>query len=95
MNVATQLTGPLTVIWPSAQSEAPLQPEKTEPRAGKAVRTTEVPAEKLSAQSVPQSIPAGWLVTRPEPVTDTVSGKVWRVNVAVMVFGPSATTVQG
>jgi hypothetical protein len=40
--------------------------------AGAAVRVIEVPAGKLALQVVPQLIPAGALVTVPEPLAVTV-----------------------
>jgi hypothetical protein len=46
---------------------APLQPLKLEPLAGLAVRVTFVFAAKLAEQVLPQLIPAGLLVTVPEP----------------------------
>jgi hypothetical protein len=53
--------------------QAPLHPEKVLPGAGVAVRVTELPLEKLALQVEPQLMPAGLLVTAPEPVGATVS----------------------
>jgi len=47
---------------------APLHPPKLESAAGVAVKVTEVPEEKLAVQVEPQLIPAGVLVTVPEPL---------------------------
>jgi hypothetical protein len=57
--------------------QAPLQPAKVEPDVAVAVRVTGVPAGSVSAQSEPQAIPAGALVTVPAPgpvlLTDSVA----------------------
>jgi hypothetical protein len=62
--VTTQLPVPLHV---------PPQPENVEPLAALAVNVTCVPGAKLALQLCGQSIPAGELVTRPLPVSLTVS----------------------
>ena len=58
--------------------QAPLQPAKDEPAAGVAVRAMAVPGVTDCEQAVPQLMPAGLLVTVPEPVPlfviDSVSG---------------------
>ena len=58
--------------------QAPLQPAKDEPAAGVAVRVMAVPGVTDCEQAVPQLMPAGLLVTVPEPVPlfviDSVSG---------------------
>src|ERR1700761_4758263 len=46
---------------------APPQPAKVEPDSGVAVRTTVCPSGKEAAHVAPQLIPAGLLVTLPEP----------------------------
>src|SRR6266498_2733507 len=85
------------VTAPSEQSASPLQPEKTEPGSGVAMRVTEVPLAKFAEQVVLQLIPAGPLVTTPLPVPAavavatmlTVSLGVWTVigvKVAVQVL---------
>ena len=55
--------------------QAPLQPANAASPIGSAVSVTPVPMSYDSLQSVPQSIPAGLLVTRPEPLppSSTVS----------------------
>ena len=46
----------------------PLHPLNVEPAVGLAVSVTAVPTGKPAAQVLPQSIPAGLLVTLPPPV---------------------------
>ena len=53
--------------------QAPLHPPNAEPAAGAAISVTAVPGAYDSLQSLPQSIPAGLLVTVPLPVRWTVS----------------------
>ena len=77
----------------------PDQPVNVDPAAGVAVRATDWPKPKLAEsllQLVPQLIPAGLLVTVPEPVPalDTVRVRVCRVKVAVTVVLPVMKTVQ-
>jgi len=55
--------------------QAPLQLVSVEPPAGVAVRVTLVPLAYVSAQSSPQSMPEGALVTVPAPARLTVSVK--------------------
>ncbi len=57
--VTTQLPVPL---------QAPLQPANTDPLAGVSVNVTTVPLAKSAVQVPVQLIPAGLLVTVPEPV---------------------------
>jgi hypothetical protein len=47
--------------------QAPLQPPKTEPALAVAVSCTPVPGAYVCEQSLPQLMPAGLLVTVPEP----------------------------
>jgi hypothetical protein len=64
------------VTWQAPVPEQPwCQPVKTEPAAAVAVNVTRVPSLKSAAQTTPQSIPAGLLVTVPvpEPLRVTVS----------------------
>ena len=60
------------------QLDPPLQPTKDEPAAGVAVSMTTVPLANEATQLAPQSIPAGLLVTEPDPdpFLFTVSVKV-------------------
>jgi hypothetical protein len=68
----------------------PDQPEKTEPPAGVAVRTTELPDENVAEHVVPHVIPAGALVTVPLPtparttVTATGAGPNAALTVVVL-----------
>jgi phage tail protein X len=55
---------------------APLHPAKKDPLAGAAVSFTEVPATKAAEQVGLQVIPAGLLVTFPDPVPFTVAVSV-------------------
>jgi hypothetical protein len=55
--------------------QSPDQPAKVEPESAVAVRVTVVPEAKYATHPVPQLIPAGLLVTVPDPVPvlETVS----------------------
>ena len=57
----------VTMQVPVPEQPPPLQPVKVEPAAGVAVRVTTVPSVKDAAQVAPQLIPAGELVTDPQP----------------------------
>ena len=59
--------------WQVAPLQAPPKPEKENPAAGEALRSTAVPGAKPAAQLVGQLIPAGVLVTVPLPETATVN----------------------
>ena len=58
----------LTVQVLAVPVQAPLQPAKVEPVAALAVRVTLVFPRYSSLQLLPQLMPAGLLVTVPEPV---------------------------
>src|ERR687885_594763 len=77
--------------------QSPLQPEKIEPASAVAPRVTVVPSVKSAEQARPQEIPAGSLLTVPEPVPSlvTVSVLVIRVNRAVTLRAWSMVTRQG
>jgi hypothetical protein len=66
-NVAVQLCPTDMVTLPSVQSASPVHPAKMDPAFGVAVKSTTCPAVNASLQSVPQSMPAGLLVTVPLP----------------------------
>src|SRR6266581_6255377 len=68
----------VTIQGPVPEQPPPLQPVKVEPASGVAVRVTAVPLANGAAQVAPQSMPAGLLVTVPEPAPAllTVSVKV-------------------
>src|ERR671937_186694 len=78
--------------------QSPLQPVKVEPASAVAVSVTVVPSAKEAEQVAPQSMPAGELVTVPEPVPALVTVSVWltgcRVKVAVTAWSWSMVTVQ-
>ena len=97
-NVAIQLRVPFMVTLPSTQSAPPLHPANVEPPAELGMRVTIVPSPYDSVQSAPQLIPAGLVVTVPEPlpVFDTVRTKVTiglRSNVAVQRRFPFIVTL--
>src|SRR6266704_2729054 len=74
--LAVQVFSMSSVTLPSAQSESPLQPAKTEPGAGIAVKLTTAPNGNRAEQLAPQSSPAGSLVTVPLPVPAFVTPRV-------------------
>ena len=61
---------------PVPEQPPPDQPAKVELEAGVAVSVTELPSVKLAEHEDPQSIPAGELVTEPEPVPDLLTVSV-------------------
>jgi hypothetical protein len=68
---------------------APLQPVNVEPAAAVAVSVTIVPEANDAEQVAPQSIPAGELVTEPEPVPALLTVNVCGTNVNVAVTARS------
>ena len=66
-----------TVQVPMPLHPEPVHPEKVELASGTAVRLTSLPCLKSAAHVVPQSIPAGELVTVPVPVPDLVTLSWW------------------
>ncbi len=84
----------VTVQVPVPEQPPPLQPVKVEPAAGAAVKVTAVPLAYVAEQVAPHEIPAGALVTVPEPVLLTVSVKVGTAKVAVTVVAALSVTVQ-
>ena len=76
---------------------APVHPPNTEPGAtGVAVRTTVLPLLKLAEQVAPHVMPAGELLTDPEPVpaSVTVIGNVAVLKFALTDAAPDIVTVQ-
>src|SRR5882724_5561686 len=75
--------------------QSPAHPVKTEDAFGVAVRVTAVPFTKLAAHVAPQLMPAGLLVTVPEPAPagETVRAKVG-AKVAVTLVAAVSVTVQ-
>ena len=78
VNVAVAFLAASIVSWQvvAAPVQSPLQPAKVEPVAGAAVSVTVAPSAKSCAQVAPQSTPAGWLVTVPEPVPARLTVRV-------------------
>jgi hypothetical protein len=68
-NVAVTATSEVKVTVQESVPEqaAPLQPAKADPGAATAVKAIAVPELKLALQVAPQLMPAGELVTVPEP----------------------------
>jgi hypothetical protein len=88
-----------TVHGPVPEQPAPLQPANEEPLAGEAFSVTSgtpSPDDRNEAeQLVPQSMPAGELVTVPEPLPAFVTVSVgYASNVAVTPCGEFIRTVQ-
>jgi hypothetical protein len=97
LNVAVTEVAALTVTAQvPVPEQAPLQPANDEPAAGAAVRVLAVPGVTDCEQVAPQLMPAGLLVTVPEPVppfvTDSVTGT--RLNVAVTEAAALTVTAQ-
>lgn len=78
-NVAVIVCAAVIVIAhvPVPEQEEDVQPAKAEPVAGTAVKVMLVPLEKFAEQVAPQLIPAGELVTVPEPVPAGVMVRVY------------------
>jgi hypothetical protein len=66
----------IVTVQLSVPLQAPPQPPNLEPAAGAAVKVTVVPCANWAEQLLPQSIPAGELVTVPEPVPALVTVSV-------------------
>ncbi len=60
----------MVIMQEPVPAHAPLQPVKVEPGSAVAVTVTVVPLGKFVLQVAPQLIPAGELVTVPEPLPD-------------------------
>ena len=67
LNVAVQFVSPFRVTDPVVQP-VPLQPAKTEPAVGVAVKVMTEPLLYDPEQAAPQSMPEGELLTVPVPV---------------------------
>jgi hypothetical protein len=98
MNVAVTEVAALTatVQVPAPVQPPPLQPVNVEPAEGAAVKVITVPLVKAWEQDAPQEMPAGELVTAPEPFPDfvTVSVKDDCMKVAVTEVAAFIVTVQ-
>ena len=101
-NVAVTVCAAVTAVahgFTNPEEHVPLppdQPEKTEPAFAVAVSVTVVPLLYGSEQSAPQLIPAGLLVTVPDPVPSLVTDKVncCGAKVAVTVLATFIFTTQ-
>ena len=89
----------VTVQGPVPRQLDPVQPANDEPAAGVAVKVTIVPTANEAEQTVPQLIPAGLLVTVPDPDPPllTVSVNVCAVTVKVtpLLARPPTVTTTG
>src|SRR5215831_3319694 len=83
----------VTVQVPVPVQPPPLQPENVEPAAGTAVKVTAVPPANGAEQVVPHEIPAGALVTVPDPVPALLSVSVKGCSVKVAVTDCAALMV--
>jgi len=74
--------------------QSPDQPAKVEPTAGVAVSVTTVALVKSAEHVAPQLIPAGELVTVPEPEPAFATVSVWLVDSVTVIFavGPVGVT---
>jgi hypothetical protein len=94
VNVAVQLRAADIVTLPSLQSASPVQPANVEPADGEAVSATPVPEANDALHVAPQLIPAGLLVTVPEPVPALLIVSVYIcVNVAVQLRAADIVTL--
>ena len=94
LNAAATLTSTLlTTVQGSVPLQAPLHPSNVDPVADTADNVTEVPSGNAAEHVVPQSIPAGFVVTAPVPfpVSLTVSVKVFTGAVPQLSFENSET----
>jgi hypothetical protein len=66
----------VTSQMPTPEHPAPDHPANVDPVAAVAVSVTSVPAAKSYEQVAPQSIPAGELVTVPDPLPADVTDSV-------------------
>ena len=67
----------MVTVHASVPEQSPDHPVNRLLRLGLAVRTTTAPSWNCLVQVVPQLIPAGWLLTVPDPVPrlDTLSAR--------------------
>src|SRR5436305_412077 len=98
LNVARAVLSAPSVSWQTPVPEQPpLHSPKVEPTAAVAVSVTTVPSASDAEQVVPHSMPAGELVTVPDPEPPRVTESVCTVcaNVAVTVWSAPSVTTQG
>jgi hypothetical protein len=98
LNTAPTVLSALSVtVHVAVPVHAPVHPPNDEPVAAAAVSVTVVPPAKLAEQVVPQLMPAGLLVTVPEPLPDNCTASwndvaVARAKLAVtLVFAVSVS----
>jgi hypothetical protein len=82
----------VTVHEPVPLQPPPLQPVNVEPPVEAAVRATVLPIGKSEAQTVPQEMPLGLLVTVPVPVPDLLTVN-WFVGIVLNVADTLALPV--
>jgi len=96
LNVAVTDRAWLIVTWhcPVPEQPSPLQPANAEPSAAVAVRVTTVPLVYCAEHVAPQLIPAGELVTvpEPEPTVVTISWKLTTGVTVIFAVGPVGVT---
>ena len=85
----------VTTQWfGSGPAQAPDQPPKTEFDDGAATRAIWLPAAKTEEQLDPQSMPAGFDITRPPPVPEVLTlSSSSGVNVALTIVAAFMRTV--
>src|SRR5262245_15021462 len=83
----------VTVQVPVPEHPPPDQPVNVAPAAGVAVSVTAVPLLKVAEHVAPQLMPAGALVTVPDPAGMTVSAKDCTAKVAVTELAAFIVTV--
>ena len=96
VNVAVTVVAAVmvTVHGPVPVQPPPLHPVNDDPTLGDAVSVTTVPAEYTSEQSAPQLIPAGELVTVPDPVPDFTTVRVCASARAITPIATIAATAK-
>ncbi len=84
----TALAALMVTLQVPVPLQAPLQPAKVDPADAVAVKVTSVPLAKLALQVLGQRMPAGLLLTEPDPVPAgvTVNAKVDVVTVTVTML---------
>ena len=92
----TELAALMVTVHAPVPVQAPLQPVKVAPAAGVAVSVTAAPLLNDAEQVVPQLMPAGALITVPDPAPArlTVSAKDCRPKFAVTDVATLIVTVQ-